>query len=79
MWHIETWFSGGLDCAGIRVGLDVKGLFQPKQSSDYLPWDKRASLAFPPMFVVMTLWLFLDYWARMLVMLSLASEGFLGH
>lgn len=30
---------------------------------DYLPYKRRASLAFFSVFVVMALWLFLDCWA----------------
>ena len=31
MWHLGTWFSGGLGRVGLMVGLnDLKGLFQPK-------------------------------------------------
>lgn len=30
-----TWFSGGLGCAGLAVGLDgLRGLFQPKRFHD---------------------------------------------
>jgi len=31
MWHLETWFSGGLGSVRVMVGLDdLKGLFQLK-------------------------------------------------
>jgi len=31
MWHLGTWFSGGLDSVKLMVGLrDLTGLFQPK-------------------------------------------------
>ena len=35
MWHLGTWFSGGLGSARVMVGLDdLKGLFQPKRFYD---------------------------------------------
>lgn len=44
MWHLKTWFSGGLGGAGQMVGLDhLKGLFQPKQFHDSV-----AGLLLPP-------------------------------
>lgn len=31
-WHTGTWFSGGLGCAGLKLGLDeLRGLSQPKK------------------------------------------------
>ena len=37
MWHLGTWFSGGLGRVRFTVGLDdLKGLFQPKQFCDSL-------------------------------------------
>jgi len=37
MWHLGTWFSGGLGSVRFTVGLDdLKGLFQPKLFYDYL-------------------------------------------
>ena len=32
MWCLGTWFSGGLGSVRLTVGLDLKGLFQPKDS-----------------------------------------------
>lgn len=34
VWHLGTGFSGGLDCFGLVVGLNDRGLFQPKQFHD---------------------------------------------
>jgi len=35
MWHLGTWFSGGLGSVRLTVGLDdFKGLFQPKRFYD---------------------------------------------
>ena len=35
MWHLGTWFSGGLGSVRFMVGLDdLKGLFQPKRFYD---------------------------------------------
>jgi len=35
MWHIGTWFSGGVGCVSLTAGLDdLKGLFQPEQFYD---------------------------------------------
>jgi len=32
MWHLGTWFSGGLGSVRFMVGLnDLKGFFQPKR------------------------------------------------
>lgn len=32
MWCLWTWFTGGLDSAGLTDGLDdIEGLLQPKQ------------------------------------------------
>lgn len=33
-WSLGTWFSGGLGSAMLTVGLDLKGLFQPKYDSN---------------------------------------------
>lgn len=34
MWYLGTWFSGGLGSSGLRVGLDLRGIFQPKHFHD---------------------------------------------
>lgn len=31
MWHLGVWATGGIVSAGGAAGLDLKGLFQPKQ------------------------------------------------
>jgi len=36
MWRLGTWFSGGLGSVRLTVGLDLKGLFQPKLFYDSL-------------------------------------------
>ena len=48
MWHLGTWFSGGLGSGRFTVGLDdLKGLFQPKQFYDSI-WDvEHAHPPFP--------------------------------
>lgn len=30
MWHLGTWVSGGLGSAGLKIGLNLRGLVQPK-------------------------------------------------
>lgn len=37
MWHLGTWFSGGLGNVMSTAGLhDFKGLFQPPEFHDYI-------------------------------------------
>lgn len=31
MWHLGTWFSGGIGSVVLMVGLDLKGLFRHKR------------------------------------------------
>lgn len=31
MWHSGTWFGGESSCAGLMVGLDLKGLSLPER------------------------------------------------
>lgn len=36
MWHLGTWFIGGLGNAGVRIGFDdLLGIFQPKKFYDF--------------------------------------------
>lgn len=34
MWHVEAWICGGCGSAGLTIGLDLKGIFQPKLFCD---------------------------------------------
>lgn len=34
MWHLGTWFNGGLGNAGLMVVFSLKGLFQHKRFYD---------------------------------------------
>lgn len=54
MWHLEMWFSGGLDSAGLMGGFDdLEGLFQGTNSmipcsgedliSDNVPFSRSLS------------------------------------
>ena len=40
MWHLGTWFSGGLGSVRFMVGLDdLKSLFEPKSCYDSMAKD----------------------------------------
>ena len=52
MWHLGTWFSGGVGSARLAVGLgDLKGLFQPKQFYDSMVTDAILTRSTPVYFL----------------------------